>query len=141
MPGRFLWVGSTGLSRYVPTAVGLTPHTIRRPFTVSGGCILIVAGSASETTRAQLDVCTEMKGFAEIRVDTQAIAKGGCCEQEELERVQRLLHAAASEAYAVAFTLTANRREIDCTKTLAAARGFASDPRFHRFGSPSARSC
>lgn len=126
LPGRFLWVGSTGLSRYVPKAVGLIPHAISRPFAVAGGCVLIIAGSASETTRAQLDACGEIEGLVEIRVESQAIAKGEQDEQEELKRVRRLLQAAVCEADVVAFTLTASRHEIESTKTLAAARGFGT---------------
>jgi len=126
LPGRFLWVGSTGLSRYVPKAAGLTPHAIDQSAPAADGCVLIIAGSASETTRAQLDTCAELEGFVEIRVESQAIAKGGQHEQEELRRVRRLLQAAVREAEAVAVTLAARRHEIESTKILAAARGFAA---------------
>ena len=126
LPGRFLWVGSTGLSRYVPRAVGLTPHPTPRPVTVAGGCVLVVAGSASKTTRAQLDACAETSDFVEVRIDSRAIAEGGGPEEEELGRVRRLLWAAAGRSGAVALTLTAGRAEIAKTKALAAKRGLAA---------------
>jgi D-threonate/D-erythronate kinase len=126
LPGRFLWVGSTGLSRYVPRAVGLVPRSTVRPVTVADGCVLVVAGSASKTTRAQLDACAELSDFVEVRIDTRAIAKGGGPEEQELERVRHLLRAAAGRSGAVALTLTAGRAEIAETKALAAKRGLAA---------------
>ncbi len=126
LPGRFLWVGSTGLSRYVPPAVGLVPHPTPRPVTGAGGCVLVVAGSASATTRAQLDACADIAGFVEVQLDTRAIAKGGGPEQQELERGRRLLRAASAGSGAVALTLTAGRAEIAETQALAAKRGLAA---------------
>ena len=126
LPGRFLWVGSTGLSRYVPTAVGLVPHPAPRPDARAGGCVLVVAGSASATTRAQLDACAGIAGFVEVRIDSLAIAKGGDVEAEELDRARRRFQAAAAECDAVALTLRAGRADIASTKTLAAQRGLAA---------------
>lgn len=126
LPGRFLWVGSTGLSRYLPRAVGLAPHAPPRPVAVAAGCVLIVAGSASKTTRAQLDACAEISGFVEVRLDSRAIAKGGHHEREERARVRRLLQAAAGRCDAVALSLTADREDVAATKALAAHRGLAA---------------
>lgn len=127
LPGRFLWVGSTGLSRYVPAAVGLKPQGTRRVRPAAAGCVLVVAGSASETTRAQLDLCVGKAGFVEIQVDSRAIAKGGDHERDELDRVGRLLEAAVEGSVAVALTLTAGRDDIAATRALATRHGRAAD--------------
>lgn len=126
LPGRYLWVGSTGLSRYVPKAVGLKPRRMRRHIPATDGCVLVVAGSASETTRMQLDACAETAGFTEIRVGSQAIARSAKHERLELERVRRLLRASVGKADVVAVTLSANRHEIESTKAIAAARGLGA---------------
>lgn len=123
LPGRFLWVGSTGLSRYVPRAIGLAPSSIRRQASSMTGCVLIVAGSASKTTREQLDACSRMARFTEIRIESRAIAEGEGAARQECERVRQLLRDAVGDAAVIALTLTASRWEIESTKALAAARG------------------
>jgi uncharacterized protein YgbK (DUF1537 family) len=122
LPGRYLWVGSTGLSRYVPSAVRLVPHAPLQRAPVSRGCVLVVAGSASATTRAQLNACAETVGMVEIRVNSMEVAEGGDCERRERERVRRQLRDAVCQPDAVALTLASSRQEIDRTKARARAR-------------------
>jgi len=125
---RTLWVGSTGLSRYVPAAIGLRPRCRRPAFEVLSGCVLIVAGSASETTRRQLDTCARRGNFTEIRLATRAIIRGGRAAQAEQERARVRLDAALREQHgAVALTLTSTRADVAQAKSDAVARGMATE--------------
>ena len=123
LPGRYLWVGSTGFSRYVPRAIGLVPQASTESSSAADGYILIVAGSASVTTRAQLDACVKLRSFAEAQIDSLAIAEGGRHEQVELARIRRLLKRLVGRSNVVALTLSAEREEVAATKTIAANRG------------------
>jgi len=122
LPGRYLWVGSTGLSRYVPSAVRLMPRPPLERAPVPHGCVLVVAGSASETTRYQLNACAEAVDLVEIRVDSPAVAEGGDSELRELERVRRHLDDAVRQSETVALTLASSRQDIEHTKDRARAR-------------------
>lgn len=119
-----LWVGSTGLSRYVPTALGLPSQPTIPEVSEPDGIVLIVAGSASETTRRQLDACARQADFAEVQMDAMAIAQGGAAEDREVSRAGRTLRdAAAGGARSIALTLRSSRAEIARTKDLAIHRG------------------
>lgn len=122
LPGRYLWVGSTGLSRYVPTAVRLLPRPPLQRAAVSRGCVLVIAGSASEITRSQLNACAEAVDLVEIRLDAPAVAQGGESEHRERARVRRDLRDAVRQSDRVALTLASSRREIERTKACARAR-------------------
>lgn len=124
LPFPVLWVGSTGLSRYVPKAIGLRSRASRPQLSVPDGIVVIVAGSASETTRRQLDACARAGPFTEIRVDALSIARGGVEGEEEVTRARALLETAvADNMRTVALTLTSTRAEVARTAEVAASRG------------------
>lgn len=123
-----LWVGSTGLSRYVPVALRLPRRAGGPKISAVDGIVLIVAGSASETTRRQLDGFARDSGFAEVEMDATAIARGGTTESREVARVRRALaDAATAGKHAVALTLRSTRADIARTKALASERGETGD--------------
>jgi len=124
LPHPLLWVGSTGLSRYLPKALDLPRQTIATTVPVSDGIVLIVAGSASEVTRRQIDAYAGRPDFTEVQLDAKAIAQGGEPERAELSRVGRALQAATKAGSGpVALTLRASRGDIARTKELALDRG------------------
>jgi uncharacterized protein YgbK (DUF1537 family) len=128
LPLRVLWVGSTGLSRYLPKALSLRPRAAPAPVPVRDGPILIVAGSASETTRRQLDACASDGGLAEIRVKTLAVVRAGEEGEAETGRVRSALAAALADgARAVALSLTSSRADIAAAKAVAADLGLSPD--------------
>ena len=128
LPLQILWVGSTGLSRYVPGAIGLRPRPSRPTCPVADGAVLIVAGSASETTRRQLDACALNGGLAEIQVNSLRIVRGGEGSEAEIDRARELLDGARADgAPIIALTLTSSRLEIAETKAAAADLGMTPD--------------
>jgi uncharacterized protein YgbK (DUF1537 family) len=118
LPFRMLWVGSTGLSRYIPKAVGLRPRQERVEPPVAEGSVLIVAGSASETMRCQLDACD----LTEVRVNSLPIARGGSDAESEHVRVRMALET-ADKSRTIALTVTSTRADIEKTKEAGVARG------------------
>jgi uncharacterized protein YgbK (DUF1537 family) len=128
LPLRMLWVGSTGLSRYLPKAIGLRARPARPAFSVPGGPVLIVAGSASETTRRQLDACVSAGDLIEIRVGALPITRGGDEAEAEIARVRSLLDGAVGQAsQTVALTLTSTRADIAETEAAAIAQGMTPE--------------
>ena len=124
LPHRMLWVGSTGLSRYVPKAIGLSPGSRTPAVQVKPGPVLIVAGSASEKTRHQLDVCANDENFCEIQINALSVASGGRESKAEISRTQhRLDQALEKNLRMIALTLTSARSEIYEASTLASDRG------------------
>jgi uncharacterized protein YgbK (DUF1537 family) len=117
-----LWVGSTGLSRYLPQALGLTARPSRPMPATSDGAVLIVAGSASRTTRRQLDACAAA-GTIEIRLDTRPVVRGGPDREAELARVRSQLESAAASSPVLALTMTSSRADVTETKAIAATWG------------------
>ncbi|MDA9982570.1 four-carbon acid sugar kinase family protein [Gammaproteobacteria bacterium] len=128
LPYRLLWVGSTGLSRYVPKAIGLSPGSRPSVIKVKSGSVLIVAGSASERTRDQLNVFDGDENFCEIQISALSVASGGKEARAEISRAQhRLGLALAENIHMIALTLTSSRSEISEASTLASARGMAPE--------------
>lgn len=127
LPHPLLWVGSTGLSRYLPKALSLPRQAERTRISVDDGRVLIVAGSASEMTHRQLDACAKRAWFAEVRVDCTAIARGGESACVEIARTRRALEEAARHGpNTLALTLRSSRSDIARTKELALNRGLSS---------------
>jgi uncharacterized protein YgbK (DUF1537 family) len=123
LAGRFLWVGSTGLARYVPESVGLQARQPRPVDGAARGPVLVVAGSASAITRRQLDACNNGKSFEEVRVQSRAILGGGAACAAEHARARSALARAAARSERVALTLTAGPSDIAASHAIAAARG------------------
>jgi len=100
---RVLWVGSAGLADYLPAVLGLgAPRggsEAAPANTGVGGPVMLVAGSVSPTTRAQVGSVQQEPGVAAVELNPRAIfgeADG------ELERCELLLAAALSESRDVA---------------------------------------
>jgi uncharacterized protein YgbK (DUF1537 family) len=128
LPLNMLWVGSTGLSRYVPAAVGLHARPERPALSVRDGSVLIVAGSASETTRRQLDACASAGDLNEIRMAALAIIRGGGEAEAEMARVRALLDGAVGQSsQTVALTLTATRADIAEVEAAAVMQGMTPE--------------
>ena len=117
-----LWVGSTGLSRYIPKAIGFRPRQERVPAPVVEGSVLVVAGSASRTMRRQLDVCD----LVEIRVNSLPIARGGNAAATEYTRARTALEI-ADKSRTIALTVTSTRADIEKTKEAGVAQGLGPE--------------
>jgi uncharacterized protein YgbK (DUF1537 family) len=95
---------------------------------VKPGPVLIVAGSASEQTRHQLDVCAGDGNFCEIRINALSVASGGKEAEAEISRIQhRLGQVLAENRRTIALTLSSTRSEISRAATLASERGMAPE--------------
>lgn len=51
---RFVWVGSAGLAKFLPEALGLNTQTPQRSFYQNDEPVLVVTGSTSDTTKRQV---------------------------------------------------------------------------------------
>jgi len=133
---RVVWVGSTGLAEFVPLALGLkgsgqpksdvvkrldrhpVPHPAPHP-------ALVVAGSASETTRHQLLYAQSTAGLRLVTVDLAPIMAGGEAADSETHRVLAALHAAVREGHDAGLAVSSSREEIAATQALGAGLGLS----------------
>ena len=74
---RILWAGSAGLAVYLPGALGLPKNARQSPaFDPVDGPVLIVAGTTSHVTRAQVARLAQLPEIAIIAADPAALASG-----------------------------------------------------------------
>lgn len=76
-PQRVLWSGSAGLATHLPAALDLPAVTRRSPaFAPANGPILIVAGTTSHVTRAQVAHLAQLPEIAIVAANPAALASG-----------------------------------------------------------------
>jgi uncharacterized protein YgbK (DUF1537 family) len=134
LPGRVIWVGSGGLARHLPKALGLRATAKGLPrLEARRGPLLILVGSRSAAAREQARILCAEPGVQRFELDPEALLAGG----------EIAGWAAADEGPARALAegrdvvlLLAERPVIDAgaTRTLAAALGRLAAPLAARAG-------
>jgi uncharacterized protein YgbK (DUF1537 family) len=116
-----LWVGSTGLAEFAPLAFGAasassTPQyrsTDPRP-------ALALVGSASETTRKQLEYAQSQDGLHIIHLDAGCLIQDGTIAAAELQQAEVNLRSALDSGHDAALVVRASREEIAANQKLGA---------------------
>lgn len=84
---RTLWVGSAGLAEHLPDVLGLPVCDPPRPrFEPSDKPVLVVAGSASVTTREQVAALRLVPGMVAIELDPRRLGLNAVASSAEAER-------------------------------------------------------
>jgi len=117
-----VWVGSTGLAEFIPIAFGVasTSQTANQDHPIDSRPALALVGSASETTRQQLDYAGANNGLSVICLDPGQTIQGGPAATAELERASSSLRAAIDLGHDAALVVNASRDEIAATQQLGA---------------------
>jgi uncharacterized protein YgbK (DUF1537 family) len=125
---RILWVGSTGLAEFVPLAFGAasTHESVTGDQLPDPRPSLALVGSASETTRAQLDYAQAHHQLKIITLDPACIIQGGGIATKELDRTRSDLRAAIDTGQDAALVVNASRDEIAATQQLGASLGLSA---------------
>ncbi|MCI0608284.1 MAG: four-carbon acid sugar kinase family protein [Anaerolineae bacterium] len=119
---RVVWVGSTGLAEFVPLALDVAAAS--EPFSqepLDPRPALALVGSASETTRQQLDYAHTNNGLDIITLDSAWMIHNGTAFAAELEQADSNLRAAIDSGRDAALVVRASRDEIAATQQLGAA--------------------
>jgi uncharacterized protein YgbK (DUF1537 family) len=119
---RILWVGSTGLAEFMPLAFGgaSTPESLTGQHLPDPRPSLALVGSASETTRAQLDFARANHQVDIITLDPACIIQGNEIATKELDRAASNLRAAIEAGQDAALVVNASRDDIAATQQLGA---------------------
>lgn len=103
-PYNVLWVGSAGLADFLPAALGLTGG-VAGPVLAPGTLpVMLVAGSVSPVTRAQVAAVRHASGVASIELNPLQILTDGDACAAELARCHALLQLALAEGQDLVFT-------------------------------------
>jgi uncharacterized protein YgbK (DUF1537 family) len=117
---RVVWVGSTGLAEFIPLPLGVNVTSDRfsqdQPFDPRPALALV--GSASETTRQQLDYAQTNNGLKIVCLDPTRVIQNGTIAADELEQAGSNLRAAIDSGYDAALVVNASRDEIAATQQL-----------------------
>jgi uncharacterized protein YgbK (DUF1537 family) len=124
---KIVWVGSTGLAEFVPLAFGVadSANTFSQDHTIDPRPALALVGSASETTRRQLEYAQTKAGLHIITLDPSRIIQDGTPAAAELEEVNARLCIAIDSGHDAALIVRASRDEIAATQRLGAALNFS----------------
>jgi uncharacterized protein YgbK (DUF1537 family) len=108
-----LWVGSTGLARCVPLALNFkTEKESRRRPRRSGGRGMVVSGSTSEVTEAQIGFLGAQPGVSTTVLSPLEVIHGGERAREEKERCLSRLREALEAGHDVALHVPPSRDEV-----------------------------
>jgi uncharacterized protein YgbK (DUF1537 family) len=124
-------MGSTGLSEFVPLALGLDragrSHGNARSDYLKPDArpVLVVAGSASATTRQQLEHALTTMALNLITLDPLMLIAGGAQTDQEIERGLSAIRASVRAGRDVGLTVSSSRNDIAATQTLGAELGLA----------------
>ena len=118
-----LWVGSTGLAEFVPLAFGVlsTINEAHQNHVMDSRPALVLVGSASETTRQQLDYAQIHNRLNIVRLDPARMIQNGRAAATELEQAASNLRAVINSDHDAALVVRASRDEIAATQQLGAA--------------------
>jgi D-threonate/D-erythronate kinase len=118
---RIVWVGSTGLAEFVPLAFGVasTSNTFDQDHPIDSRPALALVGSASETTRQQLDYAETNNQLNIIYLDPTRLIQNGTTAAE-LEQANSNLRTVIDAGHDAALVVRASREEIAATQQLGA---------------------
>ena len=119
---RIVWVGSTGLAEFVALAFGARsrPDSFDRSDPGDPRPALALVGSASETTRRQIDYAQNRQSLKVVCLDPAQIIQDDGAASDELEGAYSSLSAAINRGRDVALVVNASRKEIAATQELGA---------------------
>ncbi len=119
---RLVWVGSTGLAEFVPLALETlsTSETSYQDHSIDSRPALVLVGSASETTRQQLDYAKTRGGLNLIHLDSAGMIQDDMTAAHELAQANAKLRAAIDSGHDAALVVRASRDEIAATQKLGA---------------------
>lgn len=121
---RVLWVGSAGLAEYVPEALGFTGLGREAPpLPVADRPVLLVAGSRTAVTRAQVDAARQRPGVVVVTLYAREILREGDGCQGEQARCGALLAAALAEDRDIILTVDSEEPEVAAAVALGASLG------------------
>jgi uncharacterized protein YgbK (DUF1537 family) len=117
---RVVWVGSTGLAEFVPLALEATSASdaFLQDHRADPRPALALVGSASETTRQQLDYAQSNYGLDIICLDPARLIQSRTTAAAELEQALVDLRAAIDSGHDAALIVRASRDEIAATQQL-----------------------
>ena len=119
---RVVWVGSTGLAEFVPLAFGVasSSDTFGQDHPFDSRPALALVGSASETTRQQLDYAQNNNQLNIISLDPGRMIQNGTVATAELEQAASNLRTVIDSGHDAALVVSASREEIAATQQLGA---------------------
>ena len=119
---RIVWIGSTGLSEFIPLALSIasTPDTPSQDRHIDSRPTLVLVGSASETTRQQLYYAQTNNGLNIINLDPTRMIQNSATAAAELEQAGSNLRATIDSGHDVALVVRSSRDEIAATQQLGA---------------------
>jgi uncharacterized protein YgbK (DUF1537 family) len=120
-----LWVGSTGLAGHVGGYFRPEPKPQITDLPESLAPGLIIAGTASEHTRAQFDFLSKSAGIALIKLDPRALVADPAAAQTEQHRCRQRALAAVQQGQAAALGVLSSREEVAEVVRLGAASGLS----------------
>ena len=117
---RIVWVGSTGLAEFVPLALEVTSGSdaFLQDHRADPRPALALVGSASETTRQQLDYAQSNYGLNIVCLDPARLIQSRTTAAAELEKALVDLRAAIDSGHDAALIVRASRDEIAATQQL-----------------------
>jgi uncharacterized protein YgbK (DUF1537 family) len=120
---RILWVGSTGLAEFVPLAFGVSAASDKHAEDRSSDArpALALVGSASETTRGQLDYAQTKHRLSIISLEAGWFLEHGTTAASALEQAESDLRAAIELGQDAALVVRASRDEIAATQRIGAS--------------------
>ncbi|HEX5837410.1 MAG TPA: four-carbon acid sugar kinase family protein [Anaerolineales bacterium] len=119
---KVAFVGSTGLAEFVPLAFSFNSISIGRneEHSMDPRPALALVGSASETTRRQLQYAQTKNQLKIIRLDPTHVIQHGKTAAAELEKTEAILRASLASGHDAAFAVNSSRDEIVATQQLGA---------------------
>jgi uncharacterized protein YgbK (DUF1537 family) len=119
---RIVWVGSTGLAEFVPLAfeINSANNGFSQEHSMDSRPALALVGSASETTRQQLDHAQTNNKLNMIYLDATKLIQNSSTSAAELAQANSNLLMAIETGQDVALVVHASREEIAATQQLGA---------------------
>ncbi|MEJ2559521.1 MAG: four-carbon acid sugar kinase family protein [Anaerolineae bacterium] len=116
---RVLWVGSTGLARCIPAALGVQAPDGPRPKHLSStDRIMLVVGSASEITHNQLDHLEQRRQVVTVQMNPFIIIADANTARTEMERCRSQVVDALKGGSDVALHVASSRKDISAIQSL-----------------------
>ncbi|HYF95228.1 MAG TPA: four-carbon acid sugar kinase family protein [Symbiobacteriaceae bacterium] len=123
-PYRVLWVGSAGLADCLPRALGLKGQLEpESPCDTGGLPVVVVAGSISPTTRAQVASLRQEPGLVVVELEPLAIVRSPAEARAELDRCTAELARALADGLDVALVSATAEHEVAGARELGARLG------------------